>query len=285
MNKEAFEHFDEPNEINHYNEIYGQLNFTKTYPANKKRLEIILSVLDEINPSNIVDAGCGNGAPLIEILKKGFSARGYDKSSNMLKAAKAKLIDNNYDIDLVCKGDFENPKHLKNESIDCITGMGAFYYSKDLKSTLINQVKKLKFGGSLIFSLRNRLFDLVTNNQYTYKFLYELYDIDNKDNDTISEFNKMIIFHEVEQNRKFKSIDESNVFSSVHNPLDIEILLESVGLCKKSIYFYHYHALPPAFEHINPVNFRKMSWELENPKDWRGHFLASNFIVHAVKSK
>jgi SAM-dependent methyltransferase len=283
VNKEAYNHFDAPKEVSHYNDIYGKTNFSVTYPANKKRLEIFLSIIDEIKPSTIVDAGCGNGAPLVEILKKGFSAKGYDKSDNMLTAARDKLTENKFNTNLVSKGDFENPKHLENESVDCITGMGTFYYSKDFNRTLVNQVKKLKYGGSIIFSLRNRLFDLVTNNQYTYRLLYELFDMDNKENSIISEFNRITKFHENEQSKKFNSIDESNVFSSVHNPLDIDILLENVGLYKKSIYFYHYHALPPTFEHTNPEYFRKMSWGLENPKDWRGHFLASNFVVHAEK--
>ena len=284
MKKEAYNHFDAPNEVSHYNDIYGKTDFSVTYPANKKRLEIFLSIIDEINPSTIVDAGCGNGAPLIEILKKGYLATGYDKSDNMLIEAKSKLTENNFNTDLVCKGDFEDPKHLEKESVDCITGMGAFYYSRNLNSTLVNQVGKLKQGGSIIFSLRNSLFDLATSNQYTTRFLYDLFDMHNKDKDIISEFNKITRFQNKEQNKKFKSIDDSNVYSGVHNPLDIENLLENAGLTKKSVYFYHYHALPPIFEHKMPVYFRKMSWELENPKDWRGHFLASNFVVHAEKS-
>ena len=95
----------------------------------------------------------------------------------------------------------------------------------------------------------------------------------------------MIGVSEEKYNKTFKSIDDSNVYSSVHNPLDIDSLLEKAGLIKKGIYFYHYHVLPPIFEHKMPVYFREQSWKLENPSDWRGYFLASNFIVHAVKSK
>ena len=48
-------------------------------------------------------------------------------------------------------------------------GMGAFYYSKNVNKTLLNQRKKLKKNGRLIFSARNRLFDIATLNNYTKK--------------------------------------------------------------------------------------------------------------------
>ena len=55
--------------------------------------------------------------------------------------------------------------------------MGAFYYAKNVNKTLLNQKKKLKKNGRLIFSLRNRLFDIITLNNYTKKFLDEIYEV------------------------------------------------------------------------------------------------------------
>ena len=45
--------------------------------------------------------------------------------------------------ELVFYDDFENPKKVKNNSVDCILGMGAYYYAKNVNKTLLNQ-KKLK---------------------------------------------------------------------------------------------------------------------------------------------
>ena len=73
--------------------------------------------------------------------------------------------------------DFENPKKVKNNSVDCILGMGAFYDSKNVNKTLLNQRKKLKKNGRLIFSVRNRLFDIATLNNYTKFFLDEIYEV------------------------------------------------------------------------------------------------------------
>ena len=41
----------------------------------------------------------------------------------------------------------------------------------------LNQRKKLKKNGRLIFSARNKLFDIATLNNYTKKFLDEIYEV------------------------------------------------------------------------------------------------------------
>ena len=97
----------------------------------------------------------------------------------MVSEAKENLKKNRLSPDLVFYDDFENPKKVKNNSVDCILGMGAFYYAKNVNKTLLNQKKKLKKNGRLIFSLRNRLFDIITLNNYTKKFLDEILKIIN----------------------------------------------------------------------------------------------------------
>ena len=43
--------------------------------------------------------------------------------------------------------------------------------------------------------------------------------------------------------------------------------------------FYHYHALPPMLEAAAPELFRRASVAMEDPRDWRGHFMASAFVL------
>ncbi len=90
--KDAYSFFNTKKQIAHYTDIYNQKpNFKLDYPANKKRLEITIKQLKKINPKKILDAGCGNGLPLINIKKKGFNIEGFDKSKNMVLAAKENL--------------------------------------------------------------------------------------------------------------------------------------------------------------------------------------------------
>ena len=85
-------------------------------------------------------------------------------------------------------------------------------------------------------------------------------------------------------NNNIKNIDDNKVFSITHNPLTIENeILSKAGLKCDGIYFYHFHALPPVFENIDTINFRKQSFKIENPNDWRGFFIASCFVVDCQK--
>ena len=281
---EAFKYFDRGYSVDWYSELYKKLRLDIRYPANVKRLQIIINLLKKHKPKKIVDAGCGAGMPLIFIKKKGFSIKGYDKSKNMLEEAKENLKKNKLPLDLVFQDDFENPKKIKNNSVDCILGMGAFYYSKNVNQTILNQTKKLKHNGRLIFSLRNRLFDLATLNNYSKAFLDEIYEIKYLKKNWKKKYQQLTSNFSQRKKYKFKNIDEEKVYNHIpHNPLTITSEMAKLGLRVEGIYFYHFHALPPVFENFDEKYFRKISWKIENPTDWRGYFLASAFVIDCKK--
>ena len=69
------------------------------------------------------------------------------------------------------------------------------------------------------------------------------------------------------------------VLSRTHNPLLVKQQLEREGLVDVELLFYHYHCLPPMFEAMLPEFFRTQSLSMEDPRDWRGYFMASAFVV------
>jgi len=187
--------------------------------------------------------------------------------------------------DLVFYDDFENPKKVKNNSVDCILGMGAFYYAKNVNKTLLNQKKKLKKNGRLIFSLRNRLFDIITLNNYTKKFLDEIYEVKKLKKEWKNKYKNLTKNYTDRKKIKLgKNIDEMGVHNHIpHNPLTISDEMAKLGLSVEGIYFYHFHAFPPVFETLDKNYYRKISWKIENPLDWRGFFLASTFVIDCKK--
>ena len=56
------------------------------------------------------------------------------------------------------------------------------------------------------------------------------------------------------------------------------------GFKEVRVLFYHFHALPPMSELHVPELFRQRSVAMENPTDWRGHFMASAFLVAARRA-
>lgn len=286
MKKEnAFSFFNSEYSIDEYTELYKKTRLDKRYPANVKRLEIFLNLLKKYKPKKIVDAGCGAGMPLIKIKQKGFNIIGYDKAANMVEQAKANLIKNNFSSNLAFFDDFENPKLIKKNSIDCILGMGAFFYSKNFKKTIKNQMKQLKKNGRMIFSLRNRLLDIATLNDYTIKFLNEIYETKKLKRNWKNKYNKLFYGFAKRKKYKIKNIDDEGVYSLVHNPLTIGNELKALGLRCEGLYFYHFHPFPPVFENFDQLYFRKISWKMEDPTDWRGFLLASGFVVDCKKIK
>ena len=279
----AFKFFNSDYSVNRYTELYKKVRLDIRYPAKIKRLKIFLNLLKKYKPKKIIDAGCGAGIPLIVIKKKGFNITGYDKAINMVEEAKKNLIDNNLSPNLVYPDDFENPKVIKNKSVDCILGMGAFFYARNFKKTLKNQTKKLKKNGRMIFSLRNRLFDVATLNYYTTIFLNEIYETKKLKKNWKSKYEKLFKGFAKKKDYKIKNIDDEGVYSLVHNPLTISDELSKIGLKCEGLYFYHFHALPPVFENFDQLYFRKLSWKMEKPTDWRGFLLASGFVVDCKK--
>jgi 2-polyprenyl-3-methyl-5-hydroxy-6-metoxy-1,4-benzoquinol methylase len=284
MKQLAYEHFNSQNNVEEYSKMYKDIDFSKSYPADVKRLEIFQMLLNKYRPKNIIDAGCGAGMPLVQIKKMGFNIYGYDKSHNMVKEAKKNLKANNLSSNLISIDDFENPKHIKDDSVDCILGMGVFYYSKKFILTLKNQRNKLKSNGRLIFSLRNQLFDIATLNDYSIKFYSNLYEINKFKPPIKKEYLELFQGYSNREKYNLKNLDDKKVYSITHNPLTIENeILSKAGLKCDGIYFYHFHALPPVFENIDTINFRKQSFKIENPNDWRGLFIASCFVVDCQK--
>lgn len=83
----------------------------------------------------------------------------------------------------------------------------------------------------------------------------------------------------------FQNVDEREIKSHLHNPLTIqEDLLDPSGLRLEGLYYYHFHALPPIFEHTHQAEFYELSAQREDPTDWRGVVNASCFVVHAKKA-
>tara|TARA_B100001057_G_C22867389_1_gene957176 strand:- start:5417 stop:6274 length:858 start_codon:yes stop_codon:yes gene_type:complete len=285
MKKISYKFFNQIKNVKSYSTMYEKKSdLKKIYPANTKRLDIFIKLLKKYKPKKIIDAGCGTGKPLIKIKKLGFNIIGYDKAQNMVKMAKENLKKNKLNSNLIFEDNFEKPKSIKKNSVDCILGMGTFYYSKNFQKTLKTQISKLKKNGRIIFSLRNELFNIATFNDYSANFFSNLYALEEKSPKIKFFFKKLMKGFHTRKSIKVKNIDDEKVYSSLHNPLTINSKLQKINIKINGIYYYHFHYLPPLFEKIDK-EFRKKSLKLENPNNWKGILMASAFVVDGQKIK
>jgi len=257
------------------------------YPDHVFRLRIFLDLLKKIRPKSLLDAGCGSGVPLATFLKAGFNAYGFDRSTEMVQETGKRLAANGLDPSRVFEGDLDNFSRPIPELFDAIVGLGTVYYTTDTCKTVGHLVSHLTTNGDIIFSLRNELFSLGSLNEYSADFLLQqFYNTSQLSESAKSSLQNLISerFPKANIDKLFANVDERQIRSNLHNPLTVESeLLEPHGLKLKNIYYYHFHALPPIFEHTHQQEFYKLSSEREVPSDWRGMFSASCFVVHATK--
>jgi hypothetical protein len=174
--------------------------------------------------------------------------------------------------------------------------MGVFPHLTDETHALKNMAAVTRNGGRVFVEFRNELFSLFTLNRYSYAFFLD--NLMKTDSLLTEKPEAAADIHEItEKMKSFFRLDQppvrsgsadapgyDKILSKFHNPLDLSPLFTSAGLKINDLFFYHYHAIPPLFEREHPHLFREASLMMEcDPHDWRGYFMASAFVIEAVK--
>ncbi len=235
---------------------------------------------------NILDIGCGSGESL-KILKdlKYTNLNGIDFSEALLKKAEetTQLNSNRFSLEDLNHANFNN--HLN--MYDYIFSFGVIGYL-DNPYEFLSKIKPLfKKNGKKTFFLhcRNELFNLYTFNRFTKEYYFENFfeDLSKETKEKLNTKLDAILYTE-----EPKFPDDSNTFlggpkSKFLNPFKVEEELKSTGFKNFDFYFYNFHAFPPIFKNIlGEKVFHEESKKLElDPKNKKGFFMASNFLIKA----
>jgi SAM-dependent methyltransferase len=125
--------------------LYDLLMADVDYEALFKWLEPFLSKDDLI-----VDAGCGSGYMLYQLLQEGYHAIGFDKDSEMLALAANKLKENNLPMHLY---EHDLKDFIKIQADVIIAFFDVVNYFKGLKKVFSNIYKMLNQNGVFIFDM------------------------------------------------------------------------------------------------------------------------------------
>ncbi|MEM7429677.1 MAG: methyltransferase domain-containing protein [Pseudomonadota bacterium] len=288
MKKDAYVTFGEMAKTYGQQYVTPDLTLPK-YPANVFRLNVFINLLNDIKPNKVLDIGCGTADPLLAMRKHGHDVHGFDFAEEMVEVAKGNVRDAGYPEDIIFRDNMEDIQNVEPEQFDCAIALGAVYYARDFPKTIQGIADLLPSGGHMIISLRNDLFSMFSMNDYSVEYMYRTFFPNEGVSDDLRGQldNLMQERHKVADVEKaFKTIDDRLVHTYNHNPLTVEQeILAPHGLKQAGVYYYHFHALPPIFEHTHRDEFRQLSAKLEeNPADWRGMFMCSTFIVHAQKA-
>ena len=278
-------------EASYYDDIYSG----EVYPADVFRRDFVVDRLtNDDSIETVLDIGCGTGVTLLPLLEAGLDAEGFDFSEKMLEEAREKLRDAGFDTDRARKGDLTEGIPGEKQ-YDAVVALGVLPHFEDLVPPLSTIRERVADDGEIWVQLRNDLFDLFTLNEYSYEFFQDelLDDVDLSPSADAAleqrfrdacglsganaEVNPRQNGNASVDNEKF----EHPSYQHFHNPLTVSSAFSDAEFEVEDLYWFHYHAMPPEFEEKFEEEFVEQSLALEDPTDWRGHFLASVFMVEA----
>ena len=114
--------------------------------ADRRRVEMVVSVLRKNNCQNILDVGCGSGDLVRELCKNGFQAEGMDISEKALEVARKMHPDGKYSFHIADQPGWP----FADETIDCVSMLEVLEHLFDLNVTVKEIYRVLKPGGIII---------------------------------------------------------------------------------------------------------------------------------------
>jgi 2-polyprenyl-3-methyl-5-hydroxy-6-metoxy-1,4-benzoquinol methylase len=135
----------------------------------KQRNDYVLKIASHFlsKGCEALDVGCGTGDLTIQLLEKGFDAYGIDFASSMIKRARFEAHKKNFPQNRFQVRTFF--EYSTDKKFDLISANGFIeYISEKQFDQFIRMCNKfLKHNGLLVFSSRNRLFNVFSFNNYT----------------------------------------------------------------------------------------------------------------------
>jgi 2-polyprenyl-3-methyl-5-hydroxy-6-metoxy-1,4-benzoquinol methylase len=259
-------------------------------------VDILRRLLRASGAKTLLDAGCGPASMLRQLVDLGLDFYGFDLTAEMVDEAQRTMslygipCERFWRGSVVKAGDFRRPAGGYDAAI-CFGVLPHLPENLD-EVAISNLHAALAPGGLVAIEARNQLFALFTLNRYSRDlFLEQFIRVDSLSAEERQMLAPVLVALESHfridlpplRQGKAGEPGYDEVLSRTHNPLVIRGRLEALGFQDVRLHFYHYHALPPMFESQAPEWFRKSSLALENPADWRGHFMASAFIVSGIK--
>jgi 2-polyprenyl-3-methyl-5-hydroxy-6-metoxy-1,4-benzoquinol methylase len=266
------------------------------YPPIHQKLIRDLIVASGAN--TLLDAGCGPASMLRGLADLDIALHGFDLTPEMIDEARKVMAEYGMPAAQLWQGSVADPAAFRApagvpEAFDAALCIGVLpHVPVELDDRVIANLRDaVRPGGLVAIEARNQLFALFTLNRYSYEFfLRELIDRDalrRRAGDEAVQLDSAL--DELAQRfrtdlppvRKGKTGEPGydEVLSRTHNPLVLRERFATAGFSDVRLLFYHYHCLPPMLEAALPEFFRAESIAMEDPTDWRGHFMASAFIL------
>lgn len=266
---------------------------------------MIRNLLSEAGARSVLDAGCGPASMLRDLNLPQLDRYGFDLTPEMVIEARAVLSQQGVSESQVWEGSvldpgaFMPPSGQRTEPFDAAICFGVLPHIQEDADRIVlqNLYAAVRPGGFVAIEARNALFALFSLNRYSREFFRDRLVNESELRARAGDETKQLDEALKEIDARFRLdlppvrrgyADEpgyDEVLARTHVPMELQRLAEGVGFEGARLMFYHYHVLPPMLEAHVPSLFRQESLKREDPDDWRGHFMASAFVLVARRGR
>lgn len=250
------------------------------------------------NAQTVLDAGCGPASMLRDLAAPGRELYGFDLTPEMVAEARKVLAAKGIPAEHIWEGSVTDAAAYRRSpdgrGYDAALCFGVLPHirAEDDAPVLRHLAASVRPSGRVLVEARNELFALFTLNRYSRDLFHSALI------DAAGLRSKVSAAERAKLEEALALVEErfrmdlppvrigkagepgyDEVLSRTHNPFVLKAQAEAAGLREVELLFYHYHCLPPMAEALVPELFRAASVAMEDPRDWRGHFMASAFIV------
>lgn len=152
-----------PDEYDEFAASYEAENATSLLNAHYER-PAILALAGDVTGRRILDAGCGSGPLMAELLKRGATVTGIDASPAMIELARDRLGHTSS----LHVGDIGKPLPFPDDSFDDVIASLVLHYLEDWEPTLAEFRRVLRPGGRLLSSVNHPTVRLITHPEEDY---------------------------------------------------------------------------------------------------------------------
>ena len=268
--------------------VYNSHNRFDRFPTSLVRDGIIYDdIAQRKEIKKVTDFGCGSGEMVIELLQRGYEAKGFDIAEKMIYLARRNFKKENpdkYSEEKFVQGDVES--YHCDEPSEAAIATGVIEYLEEDLPLLRSMSDSLKEGGVAYIACRNQLFNTTTGNVFTLEELKE----GNLER-LISEFNDVEKYSPVKfekslelQNAMLEKISTlvsgntnkfiekesedvlefpSEMKRRFHSPADMDRLGKKVGMNLEKVIYFHFHPYPPEYANVFPGLFNALSLAMQ----------------------